>query len=261
MSTVALYVPGSRPDRFEKAAATGAEVILDLEDAVEAGAKDEARTYVADWVARARAPLQVRVNRPGSVELAADLAALPRDVPLRVPKVERPEDLAGLGGRPLHVLIESALGIENLLSIATTEGVATIALGEADLAAELGLDGEDALGWVRSRLVVAARAAGLPAPMMAAYPALSDLDGLAASCDVGRRLGMRGRTAVHPAQLPVIRSAFAPRADELDWARAVLAILDRGGVARLSDGSMIDAAMARRARAILAGARPVTPGG
>lgn len=251
MSAVALYVPGSRPDRFEKAAATGAEVILDLEDAVAPEEKARARAYVAEWVVHAEVPCQVRVNRPGSAELAADLAALPRHVPLRVPKVERPEDLAGLGARPLHVLVESALGVENLLTIASTRGVASVGLGEADLAADLGLDGEEALAWVRSRLVVAARAAGLPAPMMAAYPAISDLDGLAASCEVGRRLGMRGRTAVHPSQVPVIRSAFGPKPDEVDWAQAVLATLDRGGVARLADGSMVDAAMARRARAIL----------
>lgn len=253
MSLVALYVPGSRPERFDKAAATGAEVILDLEDALAPAERPQAREYVAAWVARASVPVQVRVNRPGSDDLAADLAALPREAAIRVPKVETPADLAGLGGRPLHVLVETALGIENLLAIASTPGVRSIALGEADLAAELGLDGEEALGWIRSRAVVAARAAGLPAPMMAAYPAIADLDGLAASCEAGRRLGMRGRTAVHPRQVPVIRSVFAPKDDELAWARSVLAALDASGVATLPDGSMVDAAMARRARMILGG--------
>lgn len=251
MSIVALYVPGSRPDRFDKAAATGAEVILDLEDAVAPEERARARVDVAAWVARTAAPLQVRVNRPGSDELAADLAALPAEVPVRVPKVERPDDLNGLGRRPLHVLVETALGVENLFAIASADGVCSIALGEADLAAELGLSGEEAFGWIRSRTVVAARAAGLPAPMMAAYPAVADLDGLAASCVAGRRLGMRGRTAVHPTQVPVIRSVFGPQDDELAWARSVLAALDDTGVTTLPDGSMVDAAMARRARAIL----------
>ncbi|SFC58371.1 citrate lyase subunit beta / citryl-CoA lyase [Nocardioides terrae] len=250
---VALYVPGSRPDRFDKAAATGATVILDLEDSVAADDKAQAREHVAAWLRDAGrgVPVQVRVNAPRTPELAADLAALPPGVELRIPKVEDPEDLVAFGGRPVHVLVETARGVERLLAIATAEGVRSIGLGEADLAAELGLEGEDALGWIRSRTVVAAKAAQLPPPMMAAYPAIADLDGLAESCASGRRLGMRGRTAIHPRQLPVIRSTFAPRDDELAWAEEVLAVLGESGVGVLADGSMVDAAMARRARAIL----------
>ena len=252
MSVVALYVPGSRPDRFDKAAATGAEVILDLEDSVAADDKAAARTAVAEWLAAHDAPAQVRVNAPGTPDLERDLAALPADVALRVPKVERPEDLAVLRGRTVHVLLESALGVENAYAIASAPGVASIGLGEADLAAELRLEGEDSFGWIRSRIVVAARAAGLPPPMMAAYAAVRDLDGLAESCRRGRRLGMRGRTAIHPTQLPVIREVFAPAPDEVAWAQAVLAALDGGAVATLPDGAMVDEAMARRARGILA---------
>jgi citrate lyase subunit beta/citryl-CoA lyase len=138
--------------------------------------------------------------------------------------------------------------------------VASLALGEADLAAELGLDGEDAFSWVRCRVVVAARAAGLPAPMMSAYPDLRDLAGLADSCAAGRRLGMRGRTAVHPSQVPVIRAAFAPTDADVAWAREVVAAAGAGGVARLGDGSMVDAAMTRRAEAILASGGAAGPG-
>jgi citrate lyase subunit beta / citryl-CoA lyase len=251
VSVVALYVPGSRPDRFDKAADTGADVILDLEDSVAEGDRPAARAAVAAWLPRARGPVQVRVNAPGSDALRADLAALPADVELRVPKVQAPGDLDAFGGRPVHVLLETALGVENAFEIARAPGVVSMALGEADLAAELGLDGEEAFDWIRSRLVVAARAAGLAAPMMSAYAAVADLDGLAASCRRGRRLGLRGRTAVHPRQVPVIRSAFAPTDDELAWAAAVLSALESSGVATLADGSMVDAAMARRARAIL----------
>jgi citrate lyase subunit beta/citryl-CoA lyase len=87
--------------------------------------------------------------------------------------------------------------------------------------------------------------------MMSAYPDVDDLDGLARSCAVGRTLGMRGRTAVHPRQVEVIRSAFASTPEERVWATQVLAALEGSGVARLPDGAMVDAAMARRARAIL----------
>ena len=250
----ALYVPGSRPDRFDKAAGSGADiVILDLEDAVAPAEKPAAREAVARWLAGSATDVavQVRVNAPGSPDLARDLAALPPGVALRVPKVASPAELDEVGDREVHAIVESAAGVEHAFAIASRPGVASIALGEADLAAELGLDGEDAFGWVRSRLVVAATAAGLPAPMMSAYPDLRDLDGLAASCAVGRRLGLRGRTAVHPAQVPVIRRAFAPTETEVAWAREVLDSLGHGGVARLADGSMVDAAMRRRARSLL----------
>lgn len=251
MSVVALYVPGSRPDRFAKAAATGATVILDLEDSVASGDKESAREAVAAWVATYDGPVQVRVNAPGSADLTADLAALPASVEVRLPKVAAAVDLEPVRGRRVHALIESAAGVEAAATIAREPEVATIALGEADLAAELGLDGEDAFGWIRSRIVVAAAAAGLEPPMMAAYPAVRDLTGLEESCCRGRRLGLRGRTAIHPQQVPVIRSVFAPTAEEQAWATAVLEALSSAGVATLADGSMVDAAMARRARAIL----------
>ena len=252
MSIVALYVPGSRPDRFDRAAATGAEVILDLEDAVALEERPQARAAVAAWVATHGGPVQVRVNAPGTEAGAADVAALPAGVPLRVPKVEHPDQLAPLAGHPLHVLVESAAGVEGALDLARAASVVSIGLGEADLAAELGVSSERAFDWIRSRIVVAAAAAGLPAPMMSAYPDLRDLAGLEASCRHGRELGMRGRTAVHPAQVVVIRRAFAPTDRELAWADEVLRALGAAsGVATLADGSMVDAAMARRARSIL----------
>ncbi len=259
MTTCALYVPGSRPDRFDKAAAAGAEVvILDLEDSVAAADKQAARDAVARWLPSAPLPVQVRVGAPGSDDLAADLDALPRDVPLRLPKVSSPSELDRFAGREVHAILETALGVEQAFAIASHPCVATLALGEADLAAELGLSGEDAFSWVRSRVVVAARAAGLPAPMMSAYSDLRDLDGLAASCRGGRASGFHGRTALHPSQVPVIRAAFAPAEEELAWAaevRAALAGPGGTGVARLGDGSMVDAAMARRADAILRASR------
>ena len=244
--------PASRPDRFDEGRGHRRRVvILDLEDAVAAADKARARADVAAWLATYDGSVQVRVNAPGTGDLAADLAALAPSVDLRLPKIGSPADLDAVAGRRVHAILESAAGVEAALEIGRRAEVVSLTLGEADLAAELGLDGEDAFDWVRSRLVVAAAAAGLPAPMMSAYPAVRDLDGLAASCARGRRLGMRGRTAVHPSQVPVIREAFAPTEAEAAWANEVLAALERAGVATLVDGSMVDAAMARRARSIL----------
>lgn len=225
-------------------------VILDLEDAVPQGAKQEARAAICRWLPQAGMRVQVRVNAPGTAELELDLASLPEDVEIRLPKVAEVHDLALVAGRRVHVILESALGVERAFDIACRPEVIGLALGEADLAAELGIDGDQGFAWIRSRLVVAAAAAGLPPPMMSVFAHLGDPDMLAESCAAGRRLGLRGRAAIHPVQLPVIRSAFATTAQERVWAEEVLAALRHVGVATLSDGLMVDAAMARRARRI-----------
>jgi len=101
--------------------------------------------------------------------------------------------------------------------------------------------------------VVAARAAGLPPPAMSVYPNVSDLDGLAASCAAGRRLGFLGRAAIHPRQLPVIVAAFRPTAAEAARAGELLAAMaeaqtQASGTAVLADGRFADRAMVEAAR-------------
>ncbi|SDK81883.1 citrate lyase subunit beta / citryl-CoA lyase [Glycomyces sambucus] len=263
----ALYVPGDRPDRFDKAAASGADVvILDLEDAVADAAKAAALDHVTAWLAaRTGGPeVQVRVNVGADHEIRA-VRATGAHVGLRIPKVEAPEDLGVIAslaqGLPLTALVESARGLQNAGPIAAHPAVAALALGEADLASDLGSTAEAVLDHARIRLLVAARAAGLPAPMLSVYPRIQDLDGLRADTERGRALGLRGRTAVHPKQLPVIREVFAPDPEETAWAEAVVAALGGaadggGGVATLPSGEMVDPAMLGRARAILAAGRP-----
>ncbi|MCU1659318.1 MAG: citE3 [Pseudonocardiales bacterium] len=263
-----LYVPGDRPDRFDKAAASGADVvILDLEDAVAPARKDEARAAVRDWVASARTgSVEVRVNAAGTQWHAADLAALvdrPALRSVRLPKVESAAEVtAVLDSLPVSMLVscllETARGIEAAFEIASAhERVESIALGEADLASDLGASGDAALAWSRSRVVVAARAAGRPPPAMSVYAHVHDLDGLAESCRIGRALGFVGRAAIHPTQLPVIDAAFRPSAAEAADAAALIAAFDDGvaagrGVVVLPDGRMVDAAMIGHARRIVA---------
>jgi citrate lyase subunit beta / citryl-CoA lyase len=261
-----LYAPADRVDRARKALATGADVvILDLEDAVAATAKDAARDAVPTLVAAhpGRA-VQIRVNAGGTPWAAADLrmvAAPPPDVGVRVPKVVSPDDVAAVrhvvGDRQIHCLLENAAGVEAAADIAGAPGVASIGLGEADLRSDLGVAGEDGLTWCRQRIVVAARAAGLQPPSMAVYTNVADLDGLAASTAAGRRLGFVGRTAIHPRQLPVIVAAFRPDDAELGKARATLAaVVDAeavgSGTSVLPDGSFLDAAMVEYARRVVA---------
>jgi citrate lyase subunit beta/citryl-CoA lyase len=249
-----LYVPGDRPDRFDKAVATGAElVILDLEDAVAPSNKETARAAVVRWLATARteAVLQVRINDEDDVAALRGLTGFE----VRVPKVEAPEQLdpvaKALPGIPLTALVESAHGVENAAAIAEHPAVTRLGLGESDLASELGTRTPAVLDHARIRLLYAARAAGLPPPMLSAYPAIRDLAGLRTDTERGRDLGWVGRVAIHPTQLPVIAAVFAPAAEELRWAEEVLS-KDGGGVTTLSTGEMVDPAMIGRARAIIA---------
>jgi citrate lyase subunit beta/citryl-CoA lyase len=267
-----LYVPADRPDRFAKAAASGADVvILDLEDAVVPAHKAEARANVLQWLdTAAPASVEVRVNALDTPWAQDDLRAL-TDVPalraVRLPKVQSPADvtgaLAALGATRcgLCCLIESARGVEAAYEIASAPRVAAIGLGEADLAADLGVTDAVGLAWCRSRIVVAARAAGLPAPAMSVYPHVAHLAGLHSSSLAGRRLGFLGRAAIHPRQVPVIAEAFRPSEADVADAREVIEAFGRGvddgsGVIALEDGRMIDPALIRQAQAVLDRAAP-----
>jgi citrate lyase subunit beta/citryl-CoA lyase len=256
-----LYVPGDRPDRFEKAVGSGADaVILDLEDAVVPGHKEYARSAVAEFLAERHAvPVYVRVGPDLDADLAAvdGLAGL---AGLRLPKVESAERVRAVAARTdaeLHLIIESAAGVEFAYQIASAHpAVASVALGEADLRSDLGIDDDAALAWPRGRIVVAARAAGLPPPAMSVYANVSDVDGLAASCRAGRRMGFVGRAAIHPQQLPAIVAAFRPAPEEVARALALLSGVDaaaavESGTVVLPDGRFADAAMIGAARRTL----------
>ncbi|QIJ62131.1 CoA ester lyase [Streptomyces sp. JB150] len=263
-----LYVPGDRPATVARALTCGADVVIvDLEDAVAPDRKEYARAATADLLAAPQpVPVHVRVNALGGPLAAADLralAGLPGVSGLRLPKVTAPRQLVRIaehtapaeGGAPaLYALLESALAIERAHAIATAHpALRGIALGEADLRADLGMRGDAGLDWPRSRVVVAARAAGLPPPAQSVHPDIRDLDGLAASCAHGRALGFLGRAALHPRQLPVIERAYLPTRQELEHAEAVVKAAAReAGAQALEDGTFVDAAVVAAAQRILA---------
>ncbi|TDC22013.1 CoA ester lyase [Streptomyces sp. 8K308] len=266
-----LYVPGDRPERFAKAVASGADVvIIDLEDAVDAARKDEARDnavrHLAERGARTGPALHVRVNDLATRRGREDLRAL-ADAPgldaLRLPKIDSADDLAvvdeAFGDRPTaaHALIESARGLANVEAIAAHPRVAGLALGEQDLAAALSIGLESAFDQLRLRVVLAAAAAGLGPVPMSVFPDVRDEEGLIASCAHGRGLGMLGRTAIHPRQIPAIRAAFRPTPEEIGRAREVVDAADRAGLdgvgaLALPDGRFVDAPIVTKARGILA---------
>jgi citrate lyase subunit beta/citryl-CoA lyase len=263
-----LYAPGDRPATVAKALTCGADVVIvDLEDAVAPDRKEYARAATAELLAEPQpVPVHVRVNALGGPLAAADLralAGLPGVSGLRLPKVSAPGQIVRVaehtapaeGGAPaLYALLESALAIERAHAIAAAHpALRGIALGEADLRADLGMRGDAGLDWPRSRVVVAARAAGLPPPAQSVHPDIRDLDGLAASCAHGRALGFLGRAALHPRQLPVIERAYLPTRQELEHAeRVVKAAAREAGAQALEDGTFVDAAVVGAAQRILA---------
>ncbi|MFE9766473.1 HpcH/HpaI aldolase/citrate lyase family protein [Streptomyces sp. NPDC005808] len=266
-----LYVPGDRPEVVAKALVSGSDVVIvDLEDAVAPDRKGYARAATAELLSEAPpVPVHVRVNALGGPHAQADLDALsplPGLSGLRLPKVTSPAEVvrvaqdtpsSGGGAIPLYALLETALGVEHAFAIASSHpALRGIALGEADLRADLGARGDAGLDWSRARVVVAARAAGLAPPAQSIHPDIRDLEGLAASCAHGRDLGFLGRTAIHPRQLPIIERAYLPTLEEIETAEAILkaAATDPGAQA-LPDGSFIDAAVVAGAHRTLALAR------
>jgi citrate lyase subunit beta / citryl-CoA lyase len=256
-----LYVPGNRPELLAKAMAGAADaVVFDLEDAVPAAGKDAARASALSAVdAEWPKPLWVRVNAADSDLGRADLAALAgRDVAgLRLPKAEEPglvADVAERVGLPLHVTIESALGVERAFLLATAHPLVTLlSLGEADLTADLRVRDRRALDWARQRVVNASRAAGLAGPPHAVWTAVRDLPGLAADTEAARDMGFFGRSVVHPSQAEVVNRVFTPAPEEVEQARALLDSLsahsDRQVAAWLDEnGRFVDPAVAASAR-------------
>jgi citrate lyase subunit beta/citryl-CoA lyase len=266
-----LYVPGDRPEVVAKALVSGSDIVLvDLEDAVAPDRKEYARAATAELLSEAPpVPVHVRVNALDGPHAEADLkalSALPGLSGLRLPKVTSPAEVirvaeeapsSGGGALPLYALLETALGVEQAFAIASSHpALRGIALGEADLRADLGVRGDAGLDWSRARVVVAARAAGLAPPAQSIHPDIRDLEGLAASCAHGRALGFLGRTAIHPRQLPVIEQAYLPTLEEIETAESILkaATTDPGAQA-LPNGTFIDAAVVAGAHRTLALAR------
>ncbi|MEV4101082.1 CoA ester lyase [Nonomuraea sp. NPDC049649] len=262
-----LYVPGDRPERFAKAAASGADVvIIDLEDAVPPARKDEARAHAAAYL-RARPaggpPVHVRVNDLSTQRGLDDLAELAGAADaVRLPKVESAAtlDLVERLGARAYPLLESAAGILEARAIAAHPCVDGIALGEQDLAAELSVTGGPALDHLRLSAVLAAAAAGLPPVPLSVYPDVRDEAGLAASCAHGRTLGLFGRTAIHPRQIPVIRAAFRPTPEETARAAEIVRAAETagGGALALPGGAFVDAPIVARARRTLTLAAQLT---
>jgi citrate lyase subunit beta/citryl-CoA lyase len=255
-----LFVPGHRPERFDKARAAGAGmVILDLEDAVPPDQKLAARGAVAQWLDPAR-PVAVRINADGTEWFDDDRAMCrhPGVAAVMVPKAETAEQLRrvlALAPRAaLLPLIETARGFANLQSLAKAPGVQRLVFGSIDFQLDLGISGEgDELLMFRSQLVLASRLADIAAPVDGVSTSIDDPQALQAEALRARRLGFGAKLCIHPRQVEVVNAAFRPTAEEIAWAKRVVAAAEASkGAAVAVDGKMVDKPVILRAQAVLA---------
>ncbi|MEW5810220.1 MAG: CoA ester lyase [Actinomycetota bacterium] len=254
-----LFCPADRPERFAKAAAAADVVILDLEDGVAATDRDAARTALIDT------PLDptrtvVRVNPVGTPDHQSDLEALAATdyTTVMVAKTETAEQVASLAPRAVVVLVETPLGALNVTETARVDNTYAVMWGAEDLFAVTGgtanrwPDGtyRDVARHVRSQSLLAAKAYGRLA-LDSVYLDIKNLDGLRAESDDAVAVGFDAKVAIHPTQVAVIRAAYAPTEEQVDWARRVLdtARTQRGVFA--FGGIMVDAPVLRRAERIV----------
>jgi citrate lyase subunit beta/citryl-CoA lyase len=289
----ALFIPGQRRDFLAKADGCGADaVILDLEDAVAAPGKPSARQHAGDWL-RDRPPDQaplvtVRVNAVGEGAIERDLDAVvhPALLAVLVPKVRTVDEILevaellswfegkrGLarGAVKIWPIIETAEAVRDVDRIASASSrIAYLGGGtseQGDLARAIGfewsLDGRETL-YIRSRVLVAARAAGVPNPMTGLVSGLADADEVRQFALASRQLGYAGMMVIHPKHVAAVNTIFTPSVEQLREATRVIAALDeaadRGLGAVNHDGRMIDVAMARTAATLIADAAAIEGG-
>jgi len=275
-----LFTPGHRLEMIEKATRSGTDaVIVDLEDAVSVDNKPAARANLAE-LPPSPVPYYVRTNAADTGMLWDDTAAAgaAEIVGIILPKAEDPKVISQLDGALTMLerasgkaegsitvipLVESAVGVRLTYEMAVaSDRVECVMFGggeQGDLVADLGVEWTpegEGLMLARTQMLLNARAAGIPYPMEAVFMDFRNLDGLRVESEVARRLGYIGKVAIHPAQVPVINDVFTPSTDEVEYQRKVLAAFEeaeaRGEASIAVDGKMVDYAVARVARTVIA---------
>jgi citrate lyase beta subunit len=266
-----IFCPGSRPDMFPKALASGADMVcVDLEDAIapkdKAAARDQTLALFAAEAAEDGIERLVRVNclrtRDGIEDLAAILAADRAPPALMLPKVKWPDEIRALdelldeNASPirLHVIVETNAALEACHEIARASGrIEALFFGGVDMAAELRCDTSwEALSHARASVVHAAAGAGLDV-IDVPHLDLDDLDGMRAEAEAAKRMGYVGKASIHPKQIAILNEVFSPSAEEIAYARKVIdafASADSGLV--VVDGKLIEKPVLRTVNRILA---------
>ncbi len=250
-----LFVPANRPERYHKAANSGADgVIIDLEDAVAPSDKEAARATLLG----ASIPVNsiVRINAAGTRWCADDVAAVKAmSVGVMLPKAESAEQLkdlrATLGGPPIIALIESTQGLANVREIARHAD--RLAFGYIDFSADLGCSMErDALVTARAEIVLASRLAQILPALEGVTPSFDDTALVEDDARYAASMGFGGKLCIHPKQIAPTLKGFRPVQADIDWATKVA---NSGDGAVSLDGIMVDAPVRLRAQRILAAAK------
>ena len=259
----ALFVPGSRPERFDKAIATGADtIIVDFEDAVEESMKRQAREHLGIYLtANPGLRMVVRVNASEHHEHESDLdfcGRFPEVSVILLPKAESADQVARAAatGKRIWPLIESAKGLEFLPAIASASGVERLTFGALDLGLDLGMRAQSAAAGrifdqVRYEILIATARSKLARPLDTVFPDFSNLEGLARFAQDASDRGFGGMLCIHPSQVMVVNTVFEPTVQEIDWARRVVDGAEGGVGAFRLDGKMIDAPVIAAARRLL----------
>ena len=254
-----LFVPGDRPDRFDKACSAGADmVILDLEDAVPPARKSEARAAIGKWLSSGK-EIVLRINADTTEWFSDDLqlARVPGVAGIILPKAERIDralqTICADGRKFLLPLIETAQGFASARALASAPGVQRLLFGTLDFQMDLGIDGEgEELAYYRSEMVLISRLAEIQPPVDGPCTALDDAAQLTADTRRARRMGFGGKLCIHPKQVAHVNAAFAPTGDELAWARRVVAAAaESKGAAVALDGRMVDRPVILKAEQIV----------
>lgn len=284
-----LFTPGNRLDMLGKAVHSGTDaVIVDLEDSVAVDNKPEARANLAQ-LPDSPVAYYVRTNAVETGMLWDDVVAvgLSPAVGVIIPKAEDPGVISRVdgaltaleltSGRPtgsitIIPLIESAIGVRLTYEMAlASDRVECVMFGggeQGDLVADLGVEWTPegtGLMQARSQVLLSSRAAGVAYPMEAVFMDFRNPDGLRVECELARTLGYVGKVAIHPAQIEVINDVFTPAPDVVEYQRKVLAAFEEAeaeGKASIAvDGKMVDYAVARVARAVIARAEAASRAG
>jgi citrate lyase subunit beta/citryl-CoA lyase len=250
-----LFVPGTRPERFNKALDSGANaVVLDLEDAVPEEDKELARNAIRTawptFSAEQKNRLVIRSNSPGSKFYAADLILAQKlnVACILIPKSESQDQINGaalvLPNTAIIPMIETAIGLDQLREIANSNQVIRLALGNLDLQADLGMvcdQDETQLQTARYQIVLASRLAQIAPPIDGVTPSTDDVERINRDAQRAKAMGFGGKLCIHPKQVALVQSAFMPSQEELAWAQRVIDAdqASKGGAVKL-DGRMID---------------------
>jgi (S)-citramalyl-CoA lyase len=264
-----LFTPATRPDRYAKAVLSGADIVtIDLEDAVSLSDKDAARKQALSWFSNATRGQEFRALRINSMRTEhgfRDVLAIVEENPkvdlVIIPKAESAAELQQLDEllRPLEetrfmAIIESAKGLSNVDSIIrSTSRLVALLFGAADLSADLRLvNSWEGLLYARSHVVRAAAEGAIEVLDSPCFD-LTGTSKLTEELEGAARLGFTGKAAIHPKHIPVINTAFTPSSAEVEEAEKIVLVAGQG--VGTVNGQMVDEAMARRARRVLALAR------